>query len=181
MCSLQKDRNYKVRIRKKESEEITRMPFSKKKLTQAELARYRETRPRRTPFLHVLLQRVFYPRLRHSAHDLVNRLPVLEDEQGRNSHNVEPPRRPRVLVRVQLPKSHLPLVLLSKRINNWANQATWSTPGCPAVDEDQGVLGDEGVEAGIVHLYRSVRRIGHVEFNSRLVRSDICLTPLGFR
>src|SRR5260370_34703097 len=133
------------------------------------------------PLLHVLFQRVFYPRLRHSAHNLVNRLPILEHQQGRNSHNVKPTRRPRVLVRVQLPKSHLPLVLLSKRINNWADQATGSTPRCPAVDKDQGVLGDEGAEAGIVHLYRSVRRIGHVEFNSRLVRSDICLTPLGFR
>src|SRR5260370_11721737 len=113
--------------------------------------------PNRTRFLHVLFQGVFYPRLRHSAHNLGNRLSILEDEQGRNSHNVEPTRRPRVLVRVQLPKSHLPLVLLSKRVNNWADQATGSAPGCPAVDEDQGVLGDEGVEAGIVHLYRSVR------------------------
>src|SRR6267143_1165282 len=105
---------------KRESEEITRNPFSKI-LINVDLERYRETRPRRTPFLHVLLQRIFNPRLRHRTHNLVNRLSVLEDEQGRNSHDVEPTRRPRVLVRVQLPKSHLPLVLLSKRINYWGD------------------------------------------------------------
>src|SRR5260370_9096003 len=111
--------------------------------------------PNRTRFLHVLFQLVFYPRLRHSAHDLVNRLPVLEDEQGRNSHNVKPTRRPRVLVRVQLPKSHLPLVLLSKRINNWADQATWSTPGRPAVTGDRGLLGEECGKPRTVTLSRA--------------------------
>src|SRR5713226_7017081 len=114
-------------VRKTESEEIARILFQKLRTPEN-----RDRVSARGPFLHVLFQRVFYPRLRHSAHNLVNRLPVLEDEQGRNSHNVKPTRRPRVLIRVQLPESHLPLVLLGKRITNWADPATGSTPRGPA-------------------------------------------------
>src|SRR6266566_501949 len=95
-----------------------------------------ETRARQTPFLHVLFQRVFHPRLRHRAHNLVDPLPVLEDEQGRNSHNIESSGRCRVLVRVQLPKSHLSLVLLGKRVNDGGDETARPTPGRPAVNED---------------------------------------------
>src|SRR5713101_2205384 len=103
-------------VRKTQSEENCKNSFSKTRIPEN-----RDRVSARGPFLHVLFQRVFYPRLRHSAHNLVNRLSVLEDEQGRNSHNVKPTRRPRVLVRVQLPKSHLPLVLLSKPVDHWGD------------------------------------------------------------
>lgn len=122
---------------------------------------YRDLWRDRSQFLHVLLQHVFDPCLRNRANNLVDRLPILENQQGRNSHNVEPTRRPRVLVRVQFPESYLPLVLLRKPIDHWGDYTAGPTPRSPAVNQDQRILGNERVEAGIAYFYWRIRRISH--------------------
>src|SRR6266487_5193926 len=134
---------------------------------RASTRRLHSTPARHNPSSHVLFQRLFDPRLRNSPDDLVNLLAILEHQQGRNSHDIKPARRRRVLVRVQLPERHLAAILFGEPVDYRRDQTAGATPRRPAVDEDQGILRDERVEAGIVNLHR---RISH---NSLAVQAII--------
>src|SRR6266480_4475367 len=56
-------------------------------------------------------------RLRHRPDYLVDPLSIPENQQGGNRHDVEFARSAGILIRVQFPERHLPLVLLRKPIN----------------------------------------------------------------
>jgi hypothetical protein len=79
----------KIRMRKREHDRKQKIFFAEKILIQ-QVSRATDTPSVKLPFLDVLLQHVFDPRLRNSSYNLVDRLPVFEHEQGGNSHDIEP-------------------------------------------------------------------------------------------
>src|SRR5437879_5631423 len=97
--------------------------------------------------LHVFFQNSLDLRLRNSPHDLVDKLPLLDNEHRWNRHYSEAARHSRILVRVKLPKHDLSRILLRQRINDRTDNPTGPTPRRPAVDNSQRIFLNKLVES----------------------------------
>src|SRR5438128_7033876 len=84
----------------------------------------------------------------HCSDDLINELPVPEEEQGRDAHDHVALRNLGVLVRVELHERDFARVLLRELVDDGRDRATRRAPLRPEIHDGVGVLLDDPVEPG---------------------------------
>src|SRR6267378_67653 len=88
----------------------------------------------------VLLELLRQSRLAHEPDNLIDELPVLEEENRRDRAHVEFRRCFYIRVDVDLRHLGLALILDGKSIQNRSDHATWRTPGRPKIDHGKALV-----------------------------------------
>src|SRR2546426_8853783 len=94
---------------------------------------------------------------RHRPDDLIDELPILEEEEGRDSHDHVALRNLWILVRVQLDERDLARVLLRELFDDRRDRATGRAPLRPEVYDHICMLFDDPVEFGVGDMNGFVR------------------------
>jgi hypothetical protein len=69
----------------------------------------------------------------------VNRLTVLEEDEGRDGDDAETSCKICLVINVYLVNVKLVCHLMANFLNDWAKSAARTTPGCPEINEDRFV------------------------------------------
>src|SRR2546428_740775 len=85
----------------------------------------------------------------HCPDDLVDELPALEEEEGRDPHDHVLLRDARVRVGIQFHERHLARVFLGEVLDDRGDRFARRTPLGPEIDDHVGVLLDDLLEIGI--------------------------------
>jgi len=75
--------------------------------------------------------------LRKVANHGVNRLTVLEEDEGRDGDDAETSCKICLVINVYLVNVKLVCHLMANFLNDWAKSAARTTPGCPEINEDR--------------------------------------------
>src|SRR2546425_13372444 len=98
---------------------------------------------------HMLFDTFLERRTGHRPDDLIDELPVFEEEEGRDAHDHVSLRDLRVLVRVELHERDFARILLRELFDDRGDRATRRAPLRPEIDDDVGFLLDDLVELGV--------------------------------
>src|SRR6058998_4416731 len=101
---------------------------------------------------HMLFDTFLERRTGHRPDDLIDELPVFEEEEGRDAHDHVSLRDLRILVGVQLRERHLACILLREVLDDRGDRATRCAPLRPEIHNDEWFLFDDLIEVSIGYL-----------------------------